>query len=267
MASSAPKRAKRSKDEKYGTQPMKISKKEVVKAYPGYNLASFGRIGMENKYFDTIKNSVVLTGSSAVGLAFDPTGGCLFFPQEGTGTQGTQRDGRKCLMTSVYIRGMLRISGTDITDPTRTYTPATAPTMWAALVVDKQTNGVQLLSEDVYNNPLGTANGIISMNRDMTQIQRFKVLKEWIIATRDYSAGLNIVEDGVNTNAWAPAQHYPFQCYLKLQIPVNFINNTNSVAAIADNSLHFLCGVTDNNSITQGQATVQYTCRVQFKDL
>ncbi len=107
--------------------------------------------------------------------------------------------------------------------------------IFLAIVLDKQTNGATISSENVFKNVGGTAETSVAPMRNLQYIQRFEVLKTLLLDV-NYAQS---VYDG--TNVEVGQVQVPFKMNVKLNdIPVMFSGTTESVANIVDNSLHFI---------------------------
>lgn len=180
---------------------------------------------------------------------------CMNCPSVGDGQ--SNRDGRKIVVTSLEIKGFVQIpaqvNGAAGSHPNPV-------SIWIALVVDTQTNGVQMNSEDcyVYNNVVVQADAAQPF-KNLLYGGRFKTLRMWQITVNDR---INVVESDntVDTQAYRRGFHY----YKKVKIPVDFnAGTTSDVANIVDNSIHLLCAASGpvhgatNPSIT-------YSGRIRF---
>lgn len=131
------------------------------------------------------------------------------------------------------------------------------PFIYVALVLDTQTNGAQLNSEDVFSNP-GASIGLASSPlRNMSYTERFKVLKMKKIRVPVLSLtydGTNIEQTGVNI---------PFSMFVKLgglQTKFQSGTTTGYCGTIVDNSLHMIA-FTNSNSIA---VSINYNSRLRY---
>ena len=216
---------------------------EDLFVYP--NLRTGGFIGLERKYIDSFRTGIDL-GSTVGGSEIDDTT-MLCLNGIDQGNSPTTRIGNKITLKSVEIRGICYLD--TLQDQ------ADAPdgiVVRIALVLDKQTNGAQLNAEDVYKDLAGT--DILSL-RNIEYIERFKVLKEWVMHIKYMSSH----DDGTNTGSHAGATEY-FKCYLKLNQPVRYTTTGATVSSIMDNSLHLI-------AIASGaDGNIDWHSRVKFVD-
>lgn len=208
------------------------------------NIRTAGFLGIEKKFVDYAVSSqaIVATASSAES---DPGAGVNCLNAIGQGDGESQRDGRKAVIKSVFIRGMISKGiDSDQADAKNGY-------LVRILVVhDKQTNAAQLNSEDVLDDGSTTK---IMAPYNMQYTQRFKVLMD-----RTYRLNpTNSQTDGANTGSvgW---QAVPFKFYKALNMPCTFVANNATIADIADNSLHVIALAN-----TTG-LTLNYESRVRF---
>jgi len=210
-------------------------------------------LGLESKFFDTGK---VPTSCPAVTLwtscEVNPTATLLMStPPQGVSEQA--RQGNRIRITSVQVRGLVTALGLE-----GQASPGVGAQCIVALVLDTQTNGVALSSEDVFTNPTNSVTTSMCPLRNLQYAQRFRVLKTWEL---DLSPKA-VTQLALNDYAWAPLQQR-FDCYLPLSLNVNFNDDTQaSVAAVVDNSLHLIANC---SSVSVG-CTIAYQARIRFKD-
>lgn len=207
----------------------------------------------ERKYFDSEVSATTIptTAQYFTGCELDPaTLNTIFAPV--IGDDFFNRQGRKVQVISIKIRGEVQVgaqSNQTVQDQ--------CSLIRLALVMDKQTNGVQLNSEDVFQGNVNVGAGYLSF-QNAAFFGRFKVLKDKFIALRPPVS----VYDGVNIEQ--AGYSVPFKWNVKFKTPVTVhYNATNggTVADVVDNSFHVLGGQT-----TAGFAVVNYKCRVTFLD-
>ena len=129
--------------------------------------------------------------------------------------------------------------------------------MYLALVLDTHSNGAQLNSEDVFTVAAAKKKLWINAFRDMTQVERYKVL--W--AKRFHEEHPPITYDG--TNIEIGASSVPFEIYVNLKgLPVSFKANGGTIADIVDNSLH-LIAIPAFSTIQH--PTIMYQARLRFR--
>ncbi len=216
----------------------------------GLNVRSGGFVGIENKFYDqSVNGSSVSVGNNWSGCEEDPgTTQCLSAPSQGDGE--SQRDGRKCKATSIYVGGAIRWpnhSG-----------HAEACYVTIALVQDTQTNGAQLNAEDVYINPAATPQTNGTPLRNMQYMTRFKVLKKITLFTGDLSAHYN------GSSANSEGYTVPFSIFKKLNMPITFTGTTEGVANVTDNSLHLIVAGGPSTATGAPAPEIYYNSRMRF---
>lgn len=216
-----------------------------------------GMLGVETKFHDNyVVGSALSAPASATGGEHDPTvtnTGCLNAMTQGDG--GSNREGRNFRMKNITVKGQIRL-GAQVGQTG----PDNLPRVFIALVLDKQTNGAQMNSEDCFLNPSGNAVLAADPFLNLENSQRFRVLKTMHIgpeqfagsqAMGDYPAG-SIAERGVTV---------PFTLFADLKnMMVNMTPGTGTVGGISDNSLHIIAFANDISS----QPVLDYNSRLRF---
>jgi len=236
------------------TQRTNRGKASKRRALATLNSRVAGFLGIESKFFDsTFGPTNVPQQVTWVTCMIDPlVNFCLSAPAEGDGP--TNRDGKKCIITSVFVNGMVTFPPYETqTDPNR------GGQVFIALVLDTQTNGAQTNSNTIYTNTSAAVTGNAVPLRALEYSSRYRILKTWLIdanlpgvtqnAVNDYSGGGKMVE---------------FSCYVQnLNIAVNFTAAAAGVASVMDNSLHLFA----NSSSTSAayNPTILYNSRIRFQ--
>lgn len=202
-------------------------------------------LGFEKKFVDSFVSIKAIVATTA-GAESDPTtSDCLNGLDQGT-TEST-RNGLQVILKSIQINGMI-----DMDVLSNQADGITGELVKISLVLDTQTNGSQLNSEDVWKDVVSV--DVLSL-RNMNFTERFTVLKVWHLEM-NYR---NSQTDGTNTGSLAGDAKY-YGCYLKVDIPVRYTATGATVSSIMDNSLHVIAissGTNCNNN---------YQCRVKFTD-
>lgn len=199
--------------------------------------------GLERKFYDTSLAGQAVVNSTS-GAEVDPTTiNSISVPQQGDGE--SQRDGRRFTINSASIRGVID----EQANTTAQYQ------VLVALVLDTQTNGAQLNSEDVYVNPSGNTLGNCALHRNLKFVQRFKVLQTRLITMTPSGVG----GDGTTVDYTFPQQPFSIFHSFKngLQCTASTINE--GVANVTDNSLHVLAFTNGGSS-----PEITYNSRVKF---
>jgi hypothetical protein len=219
------------------------------------NQRTGGFLGRQIKFQDTyLQNSAIPTPSTAFSsLERDPTTeNCLFAPVQGNGE--SNRDGKRVKVMSVAVEGNIHYPYNAVS------TNVADHWVFLALVQDKQTNGAQLNSEDVYTKPSGqTMSNQDSMNplRNMEFTDRFKVL-----AKRKIRLKPEALWNGTNMSQQATRRCFSLRKKFKKCPIVHFTGNSGTVASVVDNSFHVLAWDSDHGS--SAAALLSYNARTRF---
>jgi len=213
------------------------------------NSRTGGLLGVESKFYDTYSTGVVAESVNMALMQVDPPLlGCVSAPAEGDGAN--QRDGRRILITSIQLKVNIYVLNS-ITG----VAPANQSRAMVSLVWDKQTNGAQLNSEDVFTNPTAGINIATMPLRNMEYSSRFSVLKSWEI-------DLTPVSLFQAASGWCwNAKSATLECFLPLSLVVNFSGAAEGVASVVDNSLHLIANSNGQDTTT----VIYYLSRVRFK--
>ncbi len=208
-----------------------------------------GFTGIEKKFYDTHLSSTALTApTAAAGGEVNPSSSiCLNSVTQGDGEE--QRDGRKSTFNSCYVNGQ-------ITVPPQANITATdgGALVYVALILDTQTNGALLNSEDVFKNESGDANLAASPMRNMQFTQRFRILDKWTGIIQNP----NLSYDGTNMESQGLVM--PFTLSSNLTFNTLFSGTTEDIANITDNSISMVA-FCSNTSLAP---SIAYNARVRF---
>lgn len=208
----------------------------------------------EEKYWDQgVLSSVIDAPANCINGMHDPgTNQCLNAIPQGPG--GTERNGRQVVLNDVSVKGQVRLAPeTGLTGPDN------VPRVFIALVLDTQTNGNQMLSEQCFSNPVGTGALATDIFINKAYESRFEILDTCEIGPQQYAGVLTmtnypagqVAENGVTV---------PFRLYADLEgIIVNY-SSSGGIAGIRDNSLHIIAYA---NDIT-ATPVLDYNSRVTF---
>jgi hypothetical protein len=181
----------------------------------------------------------------------DPaTVNCISAPAQGDGEQN--RDGKKMVITAVHVKGQIR----RLAQTNQTSVP-TSNAAVVALVLDTQSNGAQINSEDVYEASPGGVASVTMAQRNMQYSSRFKVLKYKRIA---FDAP-NMAYDGTNIEVGGQTRNFKFDLS-KCKIPVNFTSTTEGLSNVTDNSLHVIAFA--DVSTAPDTLQISYNSRIRF---
>lgn len=230
---------------KYGRGRGKPAWSGGASSYRARNMRTGGYLGIETKFIDYTYSDVptaTITDAEAdppaQGAQTAP--GCISAIAQGDGE--SNRDGRKVVLKSLHIRGaVILIASADAT-------LNDGRTIRVIVVVDTQTNGVQLNAENVILAATHVEHGF----RNLQFSKRFRILK-------DHTFEINALA-GAGTGAAndSPATVKKFMWNFPLNIPVNHTGTTAVVASIADNSIHVIAFASGDG------VTLAYESRVRF---
>lgn len=216
------------------------------------NRRTGGFQGIELKFHDVSKIGTLVQLPAAVapsGGEIDPTDNALNAMAQGPAED--ERLGKRIVVKSIQVTGIVeRVGGSDVAA-----TVKTGAEIFLAIVLDTQSNGATINSEDVWTNPSASTNMAVGLLRNMEQIKRFKIIKHWKfrlpVQAGFWDGGVQI-RDSV---------HHRWHTYKKVNIPILFKNNAAAgIANIVDNSLHLVGFTTDNSSIYK----YEYNSRIRF---
>lgn len=217
------------------------------RSYAMKNLRTGGFLGIELKFADFEFDAAL--SATLAGSEVDPaTALCLTAVAQGDGEN--QRDGRKMVVKSVMVRGIVQITA---------IAAATLQNgMWVkiCMVLDKQTNGAQLNAENVFVDPTDTDLDAFTF-RDLQFSNRFKVLKSMYLEVNPSAAA----GDGAANDQG----HYviPFEIIASgLNLGVNHSATTAAIASVVDNSVHLIAVASPGSA--GGVATIKYSSRCRF---
>jgi len=221
------------------------------------NYRTGGFLGHEVKYYDLNYSGALSSTAAMTGAEADPaTILCLNGVPQGD-TMST-RDGQKMAMKSIFLTGTINVpdqaAGTTLNNDC---------TVFVALVLDTQTNGAQLNSEDVFTNTRSGTDGFLTTSplRNMQYTERFKVL-----ATRTLRfPQLSTVNNATANTIMISGCKVPFTLKANLKgLQTKFTNSatTGVVGTIVDNSLHVIAFANNDDYV----ASMIYQSRLRFYD-
>jgi len=229
---------------------MKVASKSRSRKYAQFargNLRTGGFLGIELKFADSaLVGSALTAPTNAAGGEQDPAT-LLALNAIAQGDGESQRDGKQICVKSCYVVGNVLIP------PLANQTAgSTVPTIFIALVLDKQSNGAQLNSEDVFVNPGANATVAASPLRNLEYTSRFQVLDSVLIEPHMLAASY----DGTNIETFGLV--CPFKLSHNGDIITNFSDTTAVIANIVDTSLHIVAFSTATGP------SLSYNSRVRF---
>ncbi len=216
------------------------------------SIVTAAQLGIELKFYDaTLVGQALVAPTDSAGGELDPSSTIVLNTVvQGDGDQ--QRDGRKITMRSLGMKGIISVppqSDQTTLDPTTS--------VFLAIVVDTQTNGVTIVSEQVYTNKGASALLATSPFRNLKFSKRYRVLKtEKFDLPQATSIGTGL-DDNIEQGGFTRS----FEMFVDLKdMPVIYSNTTETVLNITDNSLH-LIGYCTNTSLAP---VISYNSRLRF---
>jgi len=220
-------------------------------------LRRYPQSGIETKYWDSNFQQLAIPVPPAsdtwAGMEMYPGPNTipLNCPTQGSGNQ--DREGRFITMESVQISGVVTIASQI---ETTGQTADTLPVVKVWIVLDKNVNGTDLASENVYTNPAGTSITGLAPLRNLLYSKRYKVLKEIDIPMR------TILPTGLGTDIFQAGAHEAFDCFIKLKgLKTEFLANAGNTGDLVNNAI-FVMAAASNNSYAP---KLQYNSRLRFR--
>lgn len=212
------------------------------------NYSSRGFLGIEKKFLDTsIVQQAIPAPTNSAGAELDPAT-FLGLTVPAVGDTEINRDGKQIVGKYLEIKGVVDL---DVQTAQSTIDPEVK--VYVAAVLDTQTNGAQLNSEDVFTNPGAAVLTAASPLRNLLFGPRFKILKSecFTLNARTLS--------GVPATIIQGGEKKYFDWYIPLKnMPVNFTNTTGVIANVMDNSVHIVA------FSTLAICTLSYNSRFRF---
>lgn len=203
-----------------------------------------GFLGRELKNFDCF-------GQWDVQSSFDGTGGVVSDVRHQTvavsgatlcsminGTGQQARDGRRAVIKSIYISGVLDYTTTVVS------TIDDVVGVFVALVLDTQCNGSNPASEQVYINPSNgspAATSELFMTpkpfRNLEYTGRYKVLKSKFLSARDQTT---LLDPSTSSVSVVPSVSRTFEMFWKGDIPLEFNSSAFDVGTLTNNNIFLI---------------------------
>lgn len=217
-------------------------------------------LGVELKFLDCAWNSVAIPAGSATAITMElqPSTGCtnaISVPAQGDGDQN--RDGRVYHMKSLFFSGLVSYTSTEDQANVNDYGP-----LFFALVLDTQTNGAAINSEDVFTNPGTSGLGLFPQPlRNLTNSKRFRVLDSTMVFPNGAYAANDNAGTAAFTNTNTPMNPPTVKLSWNGDIKVTCTGSTANVSAVSDNSLHIIAF---GANVTLGTPTLEGKSRLRF---
>lgn len=211
------------------------------------NPRSGGYVGQEVKFYDSYKVSTV-PNSFATGNYDPSTVNCLYAPTKGTGA--TNRNGLKTTIKSIHVQFDFAAQLLETSTGVRY-----APSIFVAIVADRQANATQPSPGDVWEAPAAQSVAILPY-RKLENASRFQVL---------YSKNVTIypvwTQNGSDVYSQASGRKvWRWDKYFTKGMTVRHVADGGTVADISTNSIHLFAWMAD----TAHSDVLVYQSRVRF---
>jgi len=249
-AKTAGKRKHTSKSAAVGKLNRQVAKLSAARVLA--NATTMGFLGIEKKFLDTAKADTAIGAAAALtGGEYDPSAGCtgcLSCPAQGDTEQS--RDGKHIVIDAVMLKGYVQ-NGESVGEA-----PEAATKVFVAVILDTQTNGAQLNSEDVFKNTLASAATNADPLKNLLFGKRFRILKSQVFDLTP----VGITGAAATNSHWAVRRDFDWYIPFKGGLPVNMnAGIAADVANVIDNSLHVVA------FSTVGGSTLGYNARIRFQ--
>jgi len=227
----------------------KVSRRS--KSLRRYNYFYGGFLGIEKKFYDTALADTALTNEAACANGEKDPSATSMISTPAQGDTEQNRDGKQIACLYVEINGSINFFGQE---------SATAPVVdrgaFVAIVLDTQSNGAQLNSEDVFKNTSGDQTLGIDIMRNLLFGKRFRILKQskFQVPPTISSYAANTIDTSGHT--------VHFRWFIPLKgLKINFNGGTTaSIANVIDNSIHIIAF----KSETAETVNLGYNARLRF---
>lgn len=185
---------------------------------------------MELKFFDTgLATGTLAAPTDMTGGEHNPSG-TVNLSAVAQGDGPSDRDGKQIIMKSIHVQGVIQI-------PSQASTTSldVMPTCYVAIVMDKQTNGGIVVSEQIFKQTQATSATAGSPFRNLLFSKRYWVVKSTQIEMGQPAAA------GNGTNASIGGFQTPFNLHADLRNTVaNFSAVEGTIANEVDSGLNLI---------------------------
>lgn len=206
---------------------------------------------VERKFYDTmLAGAAIAAATDATGGEYDPSATSMIStPAQGDTEQS--RDGKRIVIKNITFKAKVETLSLE--------TQANPPSpvkVYLALVLDTQSNGTQINSEDVYKNLNATAGGTQSPMRNLLFAERFRILKDTVVDVTPQALS-HFAVDSFSVIGTAKTIDW----FIPMDQVVNFnATTTSTIAAVVDNSIHVIAFA----NTTSYTPTLNYNARIRF---
>lgn len=212
------------------------------------NARTGGFLGAELKFVDFGLAPTAIAQDLSGTARMDPTEGCLNGAAQGDGP--SNRDGRKMVVTSITVKGVLTIESWD-SAPAQAAQPQTVR---VAMILDTQANQDTITPSDVFLTP--AFGQITEAHRNLEHLKRYKVLSD-----RTYVLRPHLESHAISGNHMLQGTVTRFMITKRMRLPITFSGVDNTIGSITDNAIHILCWKHSDPAVT---ANLEYATRVRF---
>lgn len=212
----------------------------------------------ETKFLDIGRSETALQeATDAAGLEVMPSAGCTnCISCPAVGDSASNRDGNKFIIKSIQVKGFIRLQRYA---PTGARTAPNVVNGWIAMVLDTQTNGTAVNSEDVFKQIVADEDMLPFRNLNYAG-KRFRILRffKWSFGNRNFA----LSNDGT-ANTYIAEQMIRFKMFKKLNILVNCYSQatTADVASVTDNSVSIIAATNYADDVP----VIAYSARMRFR--
>jgi len=220
-------------------------------AFMRANAATMGFMGIEKKFYDTFFSGSLAVTADAEGAEMDPSATSMIStPDQGDGA--SQRDGKRITCKYLEIKGTLNVDSVELLG-----NPPTGNRCFIAVVLDTQSNGAQMNSEDCFKNTSSEVIGNAAPLRNLLFGNRFRILK-----SKTFEMGPRTISHFAVDSFSVAGRTVDFHWFIPLNdLTINFnAGTTASIANVIDNSLH----VIGYSTAAAQTTTLTYNARLRF---
>jgi len=220
--------------------------------YRRRNFRTAGFLSIERKFYDTALATSALTApTDGSGGEHDPSATSMI-STPAVGDSEQNRDGKQIVCLYVEIAGKVGYAGLEAT--AGVWPPMS---IFIAIVLDKQSNGAQLNSEDVFKNLAADARLATCPLRNLLFGKRFRILKQ-VYFNMDNNSLAQLAANDFSING----KEKMWKFFIPLnRLKINFTAGTTaSIANVVDNSIHVIA----YSSSGTGAPYIQYNARLRF---
>ncbi len=208
-------------------------------------------IAPELKFYDqSLADAVLTVSTTSAGGEHNPSA-TISLNTVVQGDGESNRDGRQISMVSIGVRGNIRVNPK--VDQT---SMDSASINFVALVLDTQTNGALLRSEDVFVNIAADNEMTAQPWRNLSFTKRFRVLASQTVT---FERTQETSFDGTNIEMGGLIQ--PFNMFVDLKgMKTTYSNTSETIANIVDNGLNIVAFTSSGGMVP----LLNYSSRLRF---